>query len=242
MSLLGRAVVTAMALTMGVAVLGLSDAHAQQEPQYTIRVASQPFTGVPLGGTGITGTPSTIKHTNVASAASSTLVEEHKDMAVNGQFADVGSTGIGLAMGAAEANPLGLVTLGVKAAMYQRIKEAPPTEQPRMWGVYGAFGWGAAANNLCVIAAIATGGAAAALCPVLGVATGMTVWNSNEEERNRATFDAICKELQASNPELVCVPAPLKSASALPAPNQTETPQTNTNLVQGASLYGEAGG
>jgi hypothetical protein len=86
-----------------------------------------------------------------------------QQQAVNGQWADVGTTGIGLAMGATEANPLGILTLGVKAYAYAQIKEAPLVEQPRMWSAYGAFGWGAAANNVCIIAAIASGGAAAAV-------------------------------------------------------------------------------
>lgn len=124
--------------------------------------------------------------------------------AVNGQIADVGSTGVGLLMGAAEANPLGIITLGIKVAAYQQIKQAPPVEQPRMWGMYGAFGWGAAANNLCIIGTIASGGAFAALCPVLGIAAGMGVWNGGEAERDRATFDAMCQEAQASNPSLTC--------------------------------------
>lgn len=127
-----------------------------------------------------------------------------ESQAVNGQIADVGSTGIGLLMGAAEANPLGIITLGIKVAAYQQIKEAPPAEQPRLWGMYGAFGWGAAANNLCIIGTIASGGAFAALCPVLGVAAGMGVWNTNEAERDRATFDAMCRDAQAANPDLSC--------------------------------------
>lgn len=136
--------------------------------------------------------------------AAKAATTESEDSAVNSQIADVGSTGVGLLMGAAEANPLGLVTLGMKAAAYQQIKEAPPVEQPRLWGMYGAFGWGAAANNLCIIGTIASGGALAALCPVLGVATGVGMWNGNQAKRDRETFDAICREAQASNPQLVC--------------------------------------
>lgn len=127
-----------------------------------------------------------------------------KDNAVAGQVADVGSTGLGLALGAAEANPLGILTLGVKAMAYKQIQEAPPTEQPAMWSAYGAFGWGATANNLCVIAAIATGGAAAALCPLIGVVTGVSVYNGDEDKRNRETFAAICQEQRRAKPELVC--------------------------------------
>jgi hypothetical protein len=124
--------------------------------------------------------------------------------AMAGQVADVGSTAVGLALGAAEANPLGILTLGVKAIAYQQIKEAPAAEQPAMWSAYGAFGWGAAANNVCVLAAIATGGAAAALCPLVGLVTGMTVYGGDEEKRNRDTFAAICEEQRQINPKITC--------------------------------------
>lgn len=125
--------------------------------------------------------------------------------AVTGQAADVGSTAVGLVLGASEANPLGILTIGAKAIAYQRILEAPATEQPQLWSAYGAFGWGAAANNLCVIAAIATSGAAAALCPLIGVAAGLTVYSSDAERRDRATFDALCKQERAINPAMECV-------------------------------------
>lgn len=124
--------------------------------------------------------------------------------AVSGQWADVGSTVAGLAMGAAESNPLGLLTLGAKALARQQIQEAPPTEQPGLWSAYGAMGWGAAANNLCVIAAVVTGGGSAALCPLLGVATGIGNWHQDREAREQATFAAVCKQAQQQNPALIC--------------------------------------
>lgn len=128
-----------------------------------------------------------------------------KQHATLGQVADVGTTGAGLLLGAAEANPLGLVTLGIKAVAYQKIKDSPATEQPRLWGIYGAAGWGAAANNLCVIASIATGGAAAMLCPLIGLGAGISSWNAGSEERDQATFAAMCDEAKSRNPNLVCV-------------------------------------
>ena len=140
-----------------------------------------------------------------SSADPSAPVESLQSNALYGQAADVGSTGIGLALGAAEANPLGILTLGVKAAAYQKIKNSPPVEQPRLWGMYGALGWGAAANNLCVIAAIATGGVGAAVCPLIGLGAGMGSWSANTEERNKATFAAMCQEAKLTNPNLVCV-------------------------------------
>jgi hypothetical protein len=128
-----------------------------------------------------------------------------KQQAVLGQAADVGTTGVGLLLGAAEANPLGLLTLGVKAVAYEKIKSSSPAEQPRLWGIYGAMGWGAAANNLCVIATIATGGGAAAFCPLLGLGAGLSSWSAGFKERDKATFAAICKEAQSQNPTLECV-------------------------------------
>ena len=140
-----------------------------------------------------------------SSADPAAPVESLQSNALYGQAADVGSTGIGLALGAAEANPLGIMTLGIKAMAYQKIKNSPPVEQPRLWGMYGALGWGAAANNLCVIAAIATGGVGAAVCPLIGLGAGMGSWSANTEERNKATFAAMCEEAKLTNPDLVCV-------------------------------------
>jgi hypothetical protein len=131
--------------------------------------------------------------------------EAMKSDAVNGHAADVATTGVGLLLGAAEANPLGLLTLGAKALAYQNIKNSPPVEQPRMWSMYGAMGWGAAANNLCVIAAIATGGGAAIFCPLIGLGAGVSSWNADAENRDKATFGAICQEAKVKNPGMVCV-------------------------------------
>jgi hypothetical protein len=62
----------------------------------------------------------------------------------------------------------------------------------------------AAANNLCVIAAIATGGGAAVLCPLIGLGAGMGSWSSGTDERDKATFAAICQEAKIKNPDMVC--------------------------------------
>lgn len=140
-----------------------------------------------------------------ARAETTTEAKSGERNALIGQAADIGTTGAGLLLGAAEANPLGLMTLGIKAVAYQKIKDSPPVDQPRLWGMYGALGWGAAANNLCVIATIATGGGAAVLCPLIGIGAGMSSWSSGTEERDRATFAAICSEAKVKNPTIVCV-------------------------------------
>lgn len=128
-----------------------------------------------------------------------------RGQALAGHGADVGTTAVGLAMGAAEANPLGVAAVGLKAVAYQHIERQSAVEQPRLWGMYGALGWGAAANNLCVIAGISTGGVALGVCPVLGVAAGLSLYRAAEDRRNREIFDAVCAEQRATNPELVCV-------------------------------------
>ncbi len=132
-----------------------------------------------------------------------------QDQAVAAQVADLGTTGVGLMMGAAEANPLGVLTIGMKVVAYQKIKAAPAEEQPRLWSAYGAMGWGAAANNLCVIAAIASGGVGAALCPAIGLAAGFGVWNQDAEARDKATFAALCEKAKAGNPQLTCTWNPI---------------------------------
>jgi hypothetical protein len=137
--------------------------------------------------------------------AQAQVVVAIKSDAVYGQAADLATTGVGLLLGAAEANPLGILTLGVKAMAYKQIKESPTVEQPRMWSMYGALGWGAAANNLCVIAAIATGGGAAILCPLIGLGAGVGSWNADAKKRDEATFAAICQEEKVKNRELVCI-------------------------------------
>lgn len=128
-----------------------------------------------------------------------------QQQAVTGQMADVGTTGVGLVLGAAEANPLGVLSLGFKLLAHQQIQRAPAVEQPHLWSAYGAMGWGAAANNMCVIAAISTGGVGAMLCPVIGLAAGLGVWSRNAADRDRATFAAICQEARKANPQLECV-------------------------------------
>ena len=114
-----------------------------------------------------------------------------------------------LTIGAAEANPLGPVGVVVaKVVLHQYIKALPAVEQPQAWRVFGAVGWGAAANNLCVVITIATGGSGAVLCPVIGVSTGVGVFVSTAEAARRETFDAVCADAQIETPELLCAYEP----------------------------------
>lgn len=116
---------------------------------------------------------------------------------------DLVTTAAGLSMGASEANILGPGLVLTKTAAWAYGRRLPATQQPAYWDGLGAVGWAASANNLCVIGSIASvfGGA---LCPVLGIVAGISIWNAGRAERERATFDAICADAQALQPELVC--------------------------------------
>jgi hypothetical protein len=100
----------------------------------------------------------------------------------------------GLALGAAEANPLGLVSLLAKVPMLAYVKTLPRDEQAEWHATYGAIWGGAAANNICIVGAILTGGVLAPLCPIMGMAWGMNQWNASAMERE---LWAICRQERA---------------------------------------------
>lgn len=113
--------------------------------------------------------------------------------------ADLATTAIALDMpGVVEGNPLGIGLIPIKVLMYREIKAMPPDQQERGWHMFAAFGWGATANNLCVIAAMHPG------CLVVGLATGMYRWYSGEAKWEREQFDKLCAEARSANPALVC--------------------------------------
>lgn len=124
--------------------------------------------------------------------------------AVASQAADIATTAAGLALGAVETNPLGVLLILPKVIGYHKIKAAPVEEQPSLWSAYQAFGWGAAANNVCVIAAIASGGPAIVPCAAVGGAVGVLSWVWDAKRRERGEFDEICEASQKENPQLVC--------------------------------------
>ncbi len=115
--------------------------------------------------------------------------------------ADVGTTAIGLALGAAEANPLGLLTLPAKLAAIQHAESLPTGEREYALSVISSMWTGAAANNLCIVAAILTGGAFAPACVVLGLSVAMQRGDAGADER---LFWAICADEKTRNPSLTC--------------------------------------
>ena len=115
--------------------------------------------------------------------------------------ADVATTGIGLALGAAELNPVGVLTLPLKLIAIQQAEALPTGEREYALSVISSMWTGAAANNLCIVAAILTGGAFAPACLVIGAAVGMQRWDAGADER---LFWAICAHERESNPRLTC--------------------------------------
>ena len=109
--------------------------------------------------------------------------------------ADIASTGVGLALGAAEANPLGIVALPIKLAMVEYAGSLPSDERPAAYAALSAITWGAVANNLCVIASIlASAGIAAPACFAVGVGTGVAYWDATKQHRDRPRLYAYCAE------------------------------------------------
>lgn len=140
----------------------------------------------------------------IATSAHADELTRPKIEAVAAHAADIATTASGLAIGAAEANPLGLLLLPAKAISYHRIKASPAIEQPAMWAAYEAMGWGAAANNACVIAAVSTGGPAIVPCLAVGAVAAAVSWAIDQPRRQRLEFEAICAQAQTVTPDLRC--------------------------------------
>ena len=113
-----------------------------------------------------------------------------EDKAYNAAIGDAASTIGALVLGAAEGNPLGLVTMLIKFPMLAWVKTQPREEQAEYHANWSAVWSGATANNVCLMGAIAlTGGALAPFCPMAGLAFGFNQWDKNQPERE---FWAIC--------------------------------------------------
>ena len=108
---------------------------------------------------------------------------DDREQAINGQIADIASTAVGLALGASETNPLGVVALGVKALVKSQIEQAPVEDQPALWNLWGAAGWGATANNVCVILSIVTSGGFGGGCLLVGLVAGVTIYQSGPTDQ-----------------------------------------------------------
>ncbi len=124
-----------------------------------------------------------------------------QDKATAAAAHDATSTVIGLAAGASEANPLGLVVLPAKLITLAYADSLPTGERETAMTSVTAIWTGAAVNNWCVLAVIASGGAAAPACLVLGFVVALKVWDGSAMERE---FWMICARERALLPGLIC--------------------------------------
>jgi hypothetical protein len=89
----------------------------------------------------------------LAGTASAQSAAPLSDAATAGIAADVGTTALGLSMGAAEANPLGLAVLPLKFLVKAQIDKIPEENQRReATAHFTGMQYGAAAANLCTLA------------------------------------------------------------------------------------------
>lgn len=108
------------------------------------------------------------------------------DRAGNAALADSATTLGALALGAAEANPIGLATIPAKIGILWHCKALPEDERAECLSVADALWGGAAVNNVCIIAALLTAGAFAPVCVAAGVGYGIWSWNKSAPEREFA--------------------------------------------------------
>lgn len=156
----------------------------------------------------------------LAASVSLAQAQSLKDQAVQGALGDTLSTVAGLALGAVELNPLGpVVAIGMKAVTMRYAESLPDTERPVFYAAAAAWWQGAAVNNVCVAAALATGGSFSPVCIALGIAWGMRTWKESEDER---LFWEGCAMLRqyAEAPQLECIYTPLRERLALAASPQ----------------------
>ena len=132
-----------------------------------------------------------------------------RERAVNAHMSDIGSTAVGLALGATEMNPLGLVALVLKKIQMDAIEAEPEaTVRAEAYGQVAAITNGAVANNVCVAASLAV----PALLPFalgggcLAIGFGWGVHEYDENTNGEKLYDAICAEWKRDNPAFVCLP------------------------------------
>ena len=144
----------------------------------------------------------------ISAAFSGAQAQELRQQARNAAVADGVTTAVGLALGAAEMNPLGpVLAVSMKAVALHYVDKLPDVEQPQAHAMMASVWGGFSANNLCITAALLTGGGFAPACVAIGVGWGMKTWKETETERQ---FWEGCAMLRAYSqlPELPCVYMP----------------------------------
>jgi hypothetical protein len=157
----------------------------------------------------------------IAAALTAAHSQDMKEQARTAGIADAATTVLGLAAGAAEANPLGaVIAIGVKPLVLRYIEGLPQEQRPQVYALAASVWGGVAANNVCVIASIVSGGAFAPVCLVLGAAWGVKKWKDTEPERIFWAEGCPTLRIYANEPDMVCVFVP-------------QPPAGRTVLVQG---------
>ena len=117
--------------------------------------------------------------------------------------ADAVTTGIALSTpGIVETNPLGWATVPIRLAVMEHAKSLPREQGQPLMDALSAGGWGAAINNLLVLAGTGAAG------PVVGLAVGYAVWKSGETERE---FWQLCAVHKSLDPGVKCQFKPLRN-------------------------------
>lgn len=126
-----------------------------------------------------------------------------EDKANTTALADNGTTIGALALGATEANPLGLAALVLKWPILRYIDTLPDDERAQGQAVVSAMWGGAAVNNVCVMVAILSAGTFAPACLLGGIGWGIYAWSESAAERE---FYAACAEYRrVSGEQFRCV-------------------------------------
>lgn len=124
-----------------------------------------------------------------------------QEQAANAALADLGTTGVGLALGAAEANPLAILTLPIKYGLLKYAEKMPDGDKQEMQSTLAAIWSGASVNNVCVILSILTAGTFAPGCIFAGVAFGVSRWHASSSERE---YWRTCSNKRRVMPTLLC--------------------------------------
>jgi hypothetical protein len=176
----------------------------------------------------------------LALAAGAASAQDMREQARNAAVADGVSTAVGLAAGAMEVNPLGpVLAIGMKTLAFRYAESRPDTERPTIYAAVTSLWQGAAANNICVTAALLTGGTFAPACIAIGAAWAYKTWKATEHERE---FWAHCGMVRVyvGQPELQCVYKAPATATAVAAAEVVLVTEVASSEVLVTEVVGNA--
>jgi hypothetical protein len=127
--------------------------------------------------------------------------DEAIDDAHRAAIADCLTTGIGIAAGLAELNPVGpLLSCTLKPLAIRAANAQPEPRRTSNLHVVDAMWKGAAFNNIAAVL-----GATSVPAIGIGIVVGWWVWSQGADERE---FMEICADQRSRNPALACVYTP----------------------------------